>query len=177
MNIKIPAIPNLNWWIKVHGYKMPESFDKIGESDWLRATLHIRSNGKTTRRALPFLRIEELGTIVVWISAVRDRIEVKDLESVDPDFWFKQIHRDGVHVVQVIYRSDSKPHAIADQRIDATSIAASVAMLEEQIARFPCRCGQPHVHCLDPSAYLAELDKTHPLPAFADTMRTRSNSK
>lgn len=137
-------IPDLAWHIVVHGYRLPDSAGTLFDSDWLKATLHMRAGQGVVKRSLKFLLVEELERLGLWLEQVRCQEPVDDLELVDPALRFKLITRNRVPFVKVIHGTDPKRRLVVDQLTAPASLNACVAMVQEQIASFPCRCGHPH---------------------------------
>lgn len=137
-------IPDRAWHIVVHGYRLPGSAGTLFDSDWLKATLHMRAGQGVVKRSLKFLLVEELERLALWLERVRRQEPVDDLELIDPALRFKLISRNRIPFVKVIVGLDPKRRLVVDQPTDRASLNGCIAMVNEQLARFPCRCGHPH---------------------------------
>lgn len=137
-------IPDLGWHIVVHGYRLPGSVGTLFDSDWLKATVHMRTGQGMVKRSLKFLLVEELERLALWLERVRRQEPVEDLEMVDPAFRFKLITRNRIPFVKVIHGTDPKRRLVVDQPTDTAALNACLAMVMEQLARYPCRCAHPH---------------------------------
>ena len=136
--------PDLAWRIVVQGYRLPGSVGTKFDSDWLKATLHMRAGQGVVKRSLKFLLLEELERLVSWLRSVRAGIPVRDLQLVEPELRFKYITRNRVPFVKLIYEKDERRRLTADTWAVPTELDALLGMLAAQLKHFPCRCAGHH---------------------------------
>lgn len=127
--------------INIISYRKKNSYNKLYDSDWLKAELIIVNDGNTFKTPLNFLIVEEIERIIQWLNDIEKPNEgIKTLEFIDPKMKLRQITRSNIKVLKFIYDTNSKMKECWELIINTSNIFILKQEFHDILTKYPCRC-------------------------------------
>lgn len=127
--------------INIISYRKKNSYNKLYDSDWLKAELIIVNEGKTFKTPLNFLIVEEIERIIQWLNDIEKPNEtIKTLEFIDPKMKLRQITRSNIKVLKFIYDTNSTLKESWELIINSNNISKLKQEFQDLLTKYPCRC-------------------------------------
>ena len=136
---------NNELFINIISYRKKNSYNKLYDSDWLKAELIIVNDGKTFKTPLNFLLVEEIERIIHWLTDIQKQNKtIKTLEFIDPKMKLKQITRSNIKVLKCIYDTNSNMKECWEMIINSSNLSILKKEFKDLLTKYPCRCNLTH---------------------------------
>jgi hypothetical protein len=131
--------------INIISYRKKNSYNKLYDSDWLKAELIIVNDGNTFKTPLNFLIIIEIERIIQWLNDLEKPNEtIKTLEFIDPKMKLKLMTRSNMKVLKLVYETNSNMKECWELIINSRNISILKQEFQDLLTKYPCRCNLTH---------------------------------